>query len=106
MKRILASLTIGLALLLAAGAVVAEAQGSGKTGTASKEGRFYGRVESFPPALIGTWRISGNNVQVSESTVIKEEYGKVRIGAYVEVVGSVSGNTLTATQITTKRDLK
>ena len=105
MRRILMSLAIGLALLLTAGTVVAGEQGSGKTGSESREGKFYGKVESLPAGLIGTWRISGSGVNVTESTIIKEEHGRVRIGAYVEVEGSVSGNILNARKIETKSNL-
>ncbi len=61
---------------------------------------FYGTVESMPAGRIGTWVVSGRNVQVLATTVIKETHGTAQVGAYVEVKGAhqTDGSTL-ATEI-------
>lgn len=53
----------------------------------SYESEFYGTVEELPNGLIGIWRIDGKKVEVTKDTYIKEEYGKAKVGAYVEVKG-------------------
>jgi hypothetical protein len=66
-----------------------------------EESKFYGNIESLPQSgLNGTWRVSGRNVIVTDRTYIKQEYGPVAVGAYVEVKGG--GNPFTAYEIETK----
>ncbi len=56
-----------------------------------REGKFYGMVEAMPPGgVLGAWRVSGREVIVTERTFIKEEYGRIGIGAQVEVKGGGS----------------
>jgi hypothetical protein len=63
---------------------------------------FYGPVEAMPPTgFAGMWRIGGRDVVVNPSTFIKEEYGRIGIGAQVEVKGR--GNPLVAYEIEVKR---
>ncbi len=38
-------------------------------------------------SVLGPWRVSGREVIVTERTFIKEEYGRIGIGAQVEVKG-------------------
>lgn len=53
-----------------------------------EENKFYGQVEAMPQGgRDGIWRISGRDVVVSPNTYIKEEYGRMGIGAQVEVKG-------------------
>lgn len=62
---------------------------------------FYGTVEALPQSgLNGTWRVSGRDVVVTERTRIEEKYGKVAVGAQVEVKGG--GTPFTATKIEVK----
>ena len=63
--------------------------------------KFYGTIEAMPPAgIAGIWRISGRDVVVNQNTFIKQEYGRVGVGARVEVKGS--GNPLMAYEIEVK----
>jgi hypothetical protein len=65
-------------------------------------GKFYGPVEGMPPAgFAGIWRIGGRDVVVNQSTFIKQEYGPIGIGAYVEVKGG--GNPFVAYELEVKR---
>jgi hypothetical protein len=65
------------------------------------EGKFYGIVESMPPGgIFGMWRIRGREILVTERTFIKEEYGRIGIGAQVEVKGG--GSPFTAYEIEVK----
>jgi len=64
--------------------------------------KFYGTVEAMPPAgVAGIWRISGREVVVNQNTFIKQEYGRIGVGAYVEVKGS-GGNPLVAYELEVK----
>lgn len=65
-------------------------------------GKFYGPVEGMPPAgFAGIWRIAGRDVVVNQSTFIKQEYGPIGVGAYVEVKGG--GNPFVAYELEVKR---
>lgn len=56
-----------------------------------REVKFYGMVEAMPPgSVLGAWRVSGREVIVTERTFIKEEYGRIGLGAQVEVKGGGS----------------
>ena len=49
---------------------------------------FRGTVESLPVGgLIGTWVVSGQRVNVTESTRIDQEHGRAQVGSLVEVHG-------------------
>ncbi len=69
----------------------------------SYEIEFYGTIEKLPDGLTGIWTISGRQVAVSEDTYIDEEYGRVRVGAYVEVKGRQDGKVFKAYKIEFKR---
>lgn len=106
---------LSLAVALACSAVAAPSHASrdeyyehgeryeygGGYGAGYYEGKFYGIVESMPPGgIFGMWRIRGREVLVTERTFIKEEYGRVGVGANVEVKGG--GNPFTAYEIEVK----
>lgn len=60
-------------------------------GSGYYEGKFYGPVESMPQGgIFGMWRVGGREVLVTERTFIKEEYGRIGLGAQVEVKGGGS----------------
>jgi hypothetical protein len=62
--------------------------------------KFYGTVEAMPQSgLNGVWKIDGREVMVTPNTRIKEEYGRLKVGAIVEVEGRLSDNTFTAYKI-------
>jgi hypothetical protein len=66
-----------------------------------EESKFYGQVEAMPQGgRDGIWRISGRDVVVSQNTYIKEEYGRIGLGAQVEVKGG--GNPFSAYEIEVK----
>jgi hypothetical protein len=63
------------------------------------EVQFVGQVQSLPPAgLVGDWTVVGRfgdlqiapvtvTVHVSTTTIIEQNYGQVRVGAFVKVIG-------------------
>lgn len=65
--------------------------------------KFYGTVESLPPAasgLIGVWKVSGRTVHVTPNTNIKQEKGPITVGAMVEVEGRQQGDgSVTASEV-------
>ncbi len=64
--------------------------------------KFYGTVEAMPPTgFAGIWRIGGRDVVVNQNTFIKQEYGRIGVGAHVEVKGN--GNPLIAYELEVKR---
>jgi hypothetical protein len=65
-----------------------EGRGYDDGGRRYEESKFYGTVEAIPQGgRDGIWRISGRDVVVTSNTFIKEEYGRMGIGAQVEVKG-------------------
>lgn len=67
---------------------------------------FYGTVDSLPgtPGWIVDWVVSGRTVRVTASTWIKQKYGPLAVGAYVEVKGSQQvDRSVIATQIEINR---
>jgi hypothetical protein len=112
---IMKKIFLSLAVALACSAVAAPSHASrdeyyehgeryeygGGYGAGYYEGKFYGIVESMPPGgIFGMWRIRGREVLVTERTFIKEEYGRIGVGANVEVKGG--GNPFTAYEIEVK----
>ena len=102
---------LSLAITLACSSLAASSYASGdeyyehggryEYGSPSYEGKFYGPVESMPSGgIFGMWRIGGREVLVTERTFIKEEYGRIGVGAQVEVKGG--GNPFAAYEIEVK----
>ena len=100
--NILTLLLIGLMLSLNVG--VGDAQtmtGKGKGGDTGI--KFEGTVESFPPGLVGDWRVGGRTIHVTPQCELAQEIGPVAIGAFVEVLGQMlSDGSMTATKIEVK----
>jgi hypothetical protein len=70
----------------------------------SKEVRkIYGTIESLSSGKYGIWKVSREEIIVKEDTFIREKYGKVEVGAYVEVEGIYSNNAFVARSIEIKR---
>jgi len=71
-----------------------------KTSTTSKS---YGVVERIPntATYTGTWQIGGMPYEATEATRMEQEHGFFAIGAYVEVVYTISDGTRTASSIET-----
>jgi hypothetical protein len=73
------------------------ANGNGNTGTAAS---FKGFVEVIPSQVLGTWRIGGREVVVTQSTIVGKS---VRLGVKVKVTGFVRSDGATqATRIKKK----
>uniref|UniRef100_UPI0040572D73 DUF5666 domain-containing protein n=1 Tax=Candidatus Electronema sp. TaxID=2698783 RepID=UPI0040572D73 len=107
MKKVLFSLAAVLACSFAAASSYAsgdeyyEHRGRYGYGSGYYEGKFYGPVESMPQdRIFGMWRIGGREVLVTERTFIKEEYGRIGLGAHVEVKGG--GNPFMAYEVEVK----
>ena len=49
--------------------------------------KFYGTIESMPVGRVGTWLISGRQVEVTSATWVDEHKGVAQVGAPVEVEG-------------------
>ena len=49
--------------------------------------KFYGVIESIPAGRVGTWIISGRQVEVTPATWVDEHKGLAQVGAPVEVEG-------------------
>jgi hypothetical protein len=63
--------------------------------------KFYGVVEVMPlGGFLGTWRIGGRDVIVTDRTYIKQEHGPFAPGVQVEVKGG--GNPFTAYELEVK----
>ncbi len=63
---------------------------------------FSGVIESLPEGGLGTWVISGRNVEVTVNTWVDEHKGQARVGARVRVRGLLDedGETVIALRIT------
>ncbi|WP_417911388.1 DUF5666 domain-containing protein [Candidatus Electronema sp. TJ] len=104
MKRALTLLAIAVTLS-AAGAAEASRHEYGEYGEYGRGGyesraKFYGTIDSMPSS--GIWMVSGRQVVISPGTRIKEKYGRVALGAYVEVEGYHSNGGFTAYEIEVK----
>ncbi|MDX9714954.1 MAG: DUF5666 domain-containing protein [Dissulfurispiraceae bacterium] len=63
---------------------------------------FYGTVEKMSKGS-GTWTVDKRPVQVTESTELVQEKGKIAVGAYVWVEGNLKAGVFTATRIEANR---
>jgi len=106
MKRALTLLAIAVTLS-AAGAAEASrheygeyGRGYGYGGGYESRTKFYGTIDAMPSS--GIWMVSGRQVAISPSTRIKEKYGRVTPGAYVEIEGYHGNGGFTAYEIEVK----
>jgi len=107
MKNVISIVAMGLYMALAAGSVFAG--GHGRDGRMyaqadQYESKIYGTVRTVPQGMLGTWNVNGREINVTRNTLIEEKHGKAEVGAYVEVEGISSGNSLNAYKIEVKRD--
>lgn len=67
---------------------------------------FFGTIETLPNTntFIGDWKISGRTVKVTDRTQLKQERGKIVVGAIVEVSGTLTDNVVTAQKIAVRDD--
>lgn len=111
MKRTLIILSsVSIALMLSFSAMSKEKEDKRESGKVEKsdysekyEGKIYGEIQNLPPNKIGTWVVKGKNVIVDRKTSIEEKYGKIKVGAYVEIEGIYKGKIFTATEIEVKK---
>ncbi len=79
---------------------------AGSSFAADKPGKieFEGQVQELPASgWVGTWKISGKSVVVSDATKVKEDDGKVVVGKKVDVEGTLDlDGTIRATEIETE----
>jgi len=69
-----------------------------------EESKLYGVIEKMPESgYNGTWIINGKTVLVSDTTRIKEKYGRAAVGRYVEAEGVRNGDSFTAYEIEVER---
>jgi uncharacterized protein (TIGR03437 family) len=55
---------------------------------------FRGTIEALPtpPNFVGDWKVSGRTVRVNAQTAINQEKGKVVVGAFIEVSGTLQAD--------------
>lgn len=83
------ALSVGLSAAGAATVVMLD-QAFAQAEPTGPEGRLDldGVVEAMPPSgLVGTWRVGGRTVTVTEATTIDQEMGALTVGRSVEVEG-------------------
>lgn len=65
---------------------------------------LYGVIESMPTSsLEGMWTINDKEILVAGDTIIKEEFGKAEIGAYVEIEGDYKEKIFKAYRVEVKK---
>lgn len=81
-------------------AVFIQVKSKGKAGKA----HWFGAIQALPASgLTGTWAVGSWTVVVSQSTRIEQELGAVKLGAYVEVYGSLRNDgSIAASKIEVK----
>lgn len=109
MKRAIILLAVAVTLSAAASAQASRheygeygeyGRGYGYGGGYESRAKFYGTIDTMPSS--GIWMVSGRQVAISPGTRIKEKYGRVAPGAYVEVEGYHSNGGFTAYEIEVK----
>ena len=67
--------------------------------------KFHGFIDSFPDGLIGTWVISGRDVEAGAGTDFEPEDGPFEVGACAEVKGTLfPDGTIDTREIETEPD--
>jgi hypothetical protein len=62
-------------------------------GYSSNKIKIYGTVDAMPRSgFDGIWRVNGREIIVNQGTRIKEKYGRLGLGAYVEIEGFYANN--------------
>ncbi|WP_420208137.1 DUF5666 domain-containing protein [Candidatus Electronema sp. JC] len=107
MKRAITLLAVAVTLSAAASAQASRHEygrgygyGGGYGGGYQNKVKFYGTIDAMPSS--GIWMVNGRQVAISPGTRIKEKYGRVAPGAYVEVEGYHSNGGFTAYEIEVK----
>ena len=78
----------------------------GATSTPSNEFEVYGRVDSFPASLSGTWVVKGVSYATTAATEFEQEYGAFAVGVCVKIHGLSTTSPATIREIETERDYK
>uniref|UniRef100_UPI004056FF89 DUF5666 domain-containing protein n=1 Tax=Candidatus Electronema sp. TaxID=2698783 RepID=UPI004056FF89 len=112
MKRAITLLAVAVTLSAAASAQASRHEygeygrgygyggGYGYSSGYESRAKFYGTIDAMPSS--GIWMVSGRQVTISPSTRIKEKYGRVAPGAYVEVEGHYGNGSFIAYEIEVK----
>lgn len=105
MRKFVVATAVGLTLALGTGmAFAGDHEKHAGSKHAPVEQKIYGTVRSLPEGMIGIWIVDGKQIDVTDVTRIEEDYGKAAVGAYVEIEGTASGETLSARKIEVKSD--
>lgn len=100
LKKIQSLVVLFVALALPFGFSAPASASSGSSGNF----KFYGTVQSMPAGLYGTWVVDGRTVNVTPATQIKQKYGPITVGSYVEVKGWLQASgAVDATKVEGKR---
>lgn len=110
MKRFFTLLAIAVTLSAAGAAEASRHEyGYGRSGHGYSRSyeqhrtKLYGTVDRLPSrSFNGIWIVDGRQVAVTPGTRIKEKYGRLKRGAYVEVEGYYGNRGFTAYEIEVK----
>ena len=78
----------------------------GATGTPGAESEIYGRIDSFPAALIGDWVVDGVVYAAPAGAEFKQEDGAFAIGACVKIHANPTTTPATIREIETEREYR
>jgi hypothetical protein len=68
-------------------------EGREHRGYSSNKIKIYGTVDAMPQSgFEGIWQVNGREIIVNQGTRIKEKYGRLGLGAYVEIEGFYANN--------------
>ncbi len=100
LKKIQSFVVLFVALALPFGFSAPASASSGSSGNF----KFYGTVQSMPAGMYGAWIVDGRTVNVTPATRIKQKYGPITVGSYVEVKGWLQASgAVDATKVEGKR---
>jgi hypothetical protein len=78
----------------------------GVTGTPGVESEIYGRIDSFPAALIGEWVVDGIAYNAPAGAEFKQEDGAFAVGVCVKIHANPTTTPATIREIETEREYR
>ncbi len=78
----------------------------GATGTPGAESEIYGRIDSFPAALIGEWVVDGVAYTAPAGAEFKQEDGAFAVGVCVKIHANTTTTPATIREIETEREYR